>query len=138
MLVPIQTYMALTHLKQQQQQQQVQQHNQATPPSSSPSSTSADKDKEVVQLDGTFPKLGGGSGGAGMECEGKGGASPFRSRSGVEPGIVQLDGGSGGGGPPVESSSDDDSDMDEDSSEVRGQGSGCIVHSLCACVGGGW
>ena len=94
MLVPFQTYMALTQLKQQQQQQ-------ATPTSAA---SATDKDKEVVQLDGTFPELGGG---AGVE-QGR----SKKSGSGCKGGIVQLD------GPPVESSSEDDSDMDDDSSEV--------------------
>ena len=98
MLVPFQTYMALTQLKQQQQQ-------------ATPTSSSSEKDKEVVQLDGTVPQLS-------VDCGSQVKASPSHS-SGMGNGnrIAQLDGASGG---QVESSSDDDSDLDEDSSEVSG------------------
>ena len=116
MLVPFQTYMALTQLKQQQQQ-------------ATPTSSSSEKDKEVVQLDGTFPELSV----DGMKCGSKvKKASPFRSSGvGNGSGIGQLDGASGG---QVESSSDDDSDLDEDSSEVSRHALVIVLTPLAARV----
>lgn len=127
MLVPIQTFMALSQF--QQQQQATDSTQQATP-----SSSLGSGDNEVVQLDGTFPSLGvaqevggvakGGGATVGEKEEARSCGMLLKGKSSSRhwirnvPGIVQLDGSSAGH---VDSSSDEDSD-EEDSSEVsRGE-----------------
>lgn len=114
----LQNFMALHSLKQQQQQQ-------ATP-TAPPSRATSEKDKEVVQLDGTAPLVGGASGTTddtdnnGVELDSV--TALFQpsavadSRTWFQKGaIAQLDGADGG---PGDTSSDENSDLDEDSSEV--------------------
>ena len=136
MLVNLQTFMALTQLKQQQQQKKQQPQPQAAKPTQSIPSNSGsgvpEKDKNVLQIDGTPPIVGVAS--TGPPKLKKHHEEPVPSTLSTIPTlnfktpfcfpgmrIVQLDGFETGGSRGVvadESSSDDNSDLD-DSSVVR-------------------